>query len=138
MRRLGGGSVGRHRSWTQGSQLRTKTRAAQKPARRTARDSLENMLHSSGAPIEPFIGGDEMKRKTSSTAEPVSSPRWWNRPVGEAHIDLVATVRTIRNAQAYRKLMDMLHASMYGNIQIAGGLCRLVHSWPASVWNAYR
>ena len=62
-----------------------------------------------------------MKKKDEQySPSPYLSPRWWNRPVGEAHIDLVATVRTIRNAQAYRKLMDMLHASMYGNIQIAG------------------
>lgn len=69
-----------------------------------------------------------MKKKDEQySPSPYLSPRWWNRPVGEAHIDLVATVRTIRNAQAYRKLMDMLHASMYGNIQIAG--------WGYAAWS---
>lgn len=45
---------------------------------------------------------------------------WFDLPEGEAGDSLITNVKSIRNNQAYRKLLDMRHACMYGNIQLAG------------------
>lgn len=51
----------------------------------------------------------------------MSDPRpWYEEPEGEAHGAVVRWVRSVREAQAGSRFADILHASLYGNIPLAG------------------
>jgi hypothetical protein len=45
---------------------------------------------------------------------------WYEEPEGQAHDGVVRWVRSVRDAQAAQKFSDLLHASLYGNIPLAG------------------
>lgn len=45
---------------------------------------------------------------------------WWDEPEGERHAALCAAVRWLRMNQESRRAMDMIHAALYGNSQLAG------------------
>lgn len=46
----------------------------------------------------------------------VKDAQWWLQPEGEKHERTLAVVRSIRMNQEYRKLTDLLHESLYGNM----------------------
>lgn len=50
---------------------------------------------------------------------PVDS-RWWLDPEGDKHEGLLRVVRHVRQMQEYRKVSDLLHASLYGNLPMLG------------------
>jgi hypothetical protein len=56
-------------------------------------------------------------------SEGISSARdaqWWLEPDDMKHERVLAVVRSIRLNQEHRKLQDLLHASMYGNLPMTG------------------
>jgi hypothetical protein len=50
----------------------------------------------------------------------IQGTQWWTEPEGEKHEAVTRTVRLIRQNQEYRKVQDLIHASLYGNIPITG------------------
>lgn len=51
----------------------------------------------------------------------MSDPKpWYEEPEGQAHGAVVRWVRSVREAQAGQRFADVLHASLYGNIPLAG------------------
>lgn len=46
--------------------------------------------------------------------------RWWLAPKNDKHNEVLGVVRRIRDAQQYRKLQDIIHASLLGNTAVAG------------------
>lgn len=46
--------------------------------------------------------------------------RWWLEGEHDKHEAVTRTVRSIRANQEYRKVQDVLHASLYGNLPLAG------------------
>lgn len=62
--------------------------------------------------------------------------RWWVVKDGEErrpHEDVLRLVRSIRQNQEYRKLQDLLHASLYGNLPLQGfGLGAMGQARPLS------
>lgn len=45
---------------------------------------------------------------------------WYELPEGQAHRGVVAWARHVREAQASSRFADLLHASLYGNVPLAG------------------
>lgn len=53
---------------------------------------------------------------TYQTVTSGADARWWLEPENEKHQRVLAVVRSIRMNQEYRKLTDLLHESLYGNM----------------------
>lgn len=59
-------------------------------------------------------------RSAQMSTNPDTNAQWWKLPEGRRYDGVIGTVKRIRTNQAYRKTLDLLHASLYGALPIAG------------------
>lgn len=56
----------------------------------------------------------------NETIASVTDAQWWLEPENRAHLRVTAVVQEIRQNQEYRKVDDLLNASLYGNLPVIG------------------